>query len=84
MLAYKDHIFAPLQLYEWAVKNISNFHFHFPIQEEYVESAFFINNCFSPTHTCLYVLTSEKWTNSQDACYSEVLLYIYKNIITSH
>ena len=48
---FENQILTPLQLYEWAVKNISGIHFTFSTQEDYVLSEIFLKDRFSEAVT---------------------------------
>lgn len=48
---YENQIQTPLQLFEWAVENITNVDFTYSTQEDYVESECFLNNRFDQALT---------------------------------
>lgn len=48
---YDNQILTPIQLYEWAVENLSGINFAFSTQDEYVESETFLNDRFSQAVT---------------------------------
>ena len=48
---YEDQIMTPLQLYEWASKNIPGVIFNYCGTEEYEEEKAYLEDCFEKAHT---------------------------------